>query len=408
MPERAFLSRTSDAVDSAPIDTEIAGGSSSEIDLRQIYRICVSKWRTIAAATAATVFVALFYGLVATPSYRATAKILIDLRQQRVLASEEVLPSLNSDASAIETQVQLLTSGRVAQRVLRELEKRDPADLRPFTDLQVQDFLSRLTVARKGLTYVVDVTYAAPDPRQSADIANSVAHAYIAEESQAIADVTQRANTWLQERIKNLAPEVMALEKSIHEYRVANGLIAVGEQSMSERNLVDYIAQLGLARAAMAEAEAKLDLDKSKSSISLQSRDAFEVAKAKVAIMERGLRVLTTELATHRLQAIQLLKLEREAVAAKSLYESLLKRQRETEAQQSMMNVNARVVQEALPPTYPSWPRKSLLLAAGLLLGLTIGVLSVVGDAIRSRGVGRGWRWTGVARKLRESSLARS
>src|SRR5262249_12996789 len=152
---------------------------------------------------------------------------------------------------------------------------------------------------------------------RSAEIANRIARAYITEEAQAIVEVTQRANTWLQERIKSLAPEVMALEKSILEYRVANGLIAVGEQSMSERNLVDYIAQLGLARAGMAEAEPKLDLDRSKSSISLQSRDAFEVAKAKVAIMERGLRALTAELAAPRLQAIQLQKLEREATAAK-------------------------------------------------------------------------------------------
>lgn len=369
----------------AQSNTSTAGTTVSEFDLSRLWSICLNGWRAIALTTAITAIIALGYAFLATPSYRATAKIVIDPRPQRILALEEVLPGLTSDASAIETQVQLLTSGRIAQRVLRETGKRNPADTEGFTDLEIQNFLSHLTVARRGLTYVVDVSYTASDPAQAADIANRVARGYIAEETQSTIDATQRANIWLQERIKSLAPEVMALEKTIQQFRSLNNLIAIGDQTVGELNLINYMGQLGLARAALAEAEAKLEIDRSKSNVSLQSLDVFETAKAKVTLMEHGLSALTSELVKSRLRTIELQNLEREAAASKSLYESLLKRQKETEAQQNLSTVNARLAEEALPPAYPSWPRKSLLLAMGLILGFTIGVLRLVAGALLSR-----------------------
>jgi polysaccharide biosynthesis transport protein len=293
------------------------------------------------------------------------------------------LPGLASDASAIETQVELLTSTRIALRVLHEMAAGETAA--PANDHDVRLFLSHLAVARKGLTYVVDVSYSAPEAVQAADIANRVAQAYIAEEEQSIREITERANEWLKERIKTVGPELMTLEKTILTANGAQGFIAIGEQNVAEREIIDYMAQLGMARAAMAEAEAKLELDKSKSSISLQSQDDFEIAKTKVALMERGLRTLTKQLIDHRMEAINEQDVERDAVATRSLYDSLLKRQRETEVQQNLATVNARIVQEALPPAYPIWPRRSLLVLAGFFFGITLGAFIVVAAAIFSR-----------------------
>ena len=353
-----------------------------QFDMAHIVTLCRSRWSTITAVTVICMGIALIYSQVATPSYRATAKLMIDLRQQKILSAEEVLPGLAADASAIDTQVELLLSTGLAQKVLTEMNGGKSTE--PVNDLQVRDFLSALTVARKGLSYVVDVSYTGASAEQAADTANRVARAYIEEEAGSVRHITERANNFLLERIKTVGPELMMLEKAILESKAAQGFISIGDQTVSERDIIDYIAQLGMARAAMAEAEARLEFDKSKSNMSLQSQDAFEIAKTKVTLMERGLRTLTTELLDRRMQALKELNLEREAAAARSLYDSLLKRQRETEEQQNLATVNARLVQEALPPAYPSWPRKSLLLLSGLLLGITIGVFIVVGGELFS------------------------
>ena len=361
----------------------ITADKNYQFDMAHIVALCRSRWSTITAITVICMGIALIYSQVATPSYRATAKLMIDLRQQKILSAEEVLPGLASDASAIDTQVELLLSTHLAQKVLSETNGTKSTE--PVNDLQVRDFLSGLTVARKGLSYVVDVSYTAPSAEQAADTANRVARAYIEEEAGSIRHITERANNFLLERIKSVGPELMTLEKAILESKAAQGFISIGDQTVAERDIIDYIAQLGMARAVMAEAEARLEFDKSKSNMSLQSQDAFEIAKTKVTLMERGLRTLTTELLDRRMQALKELNLEREAAAARSLYDSLLKRQRETEEQQNLATVNARLVQEALPPAYPSWPRKSLLLLSGLLLGITIGVFIVIGGELFSQ-----------------------
>ena len=355
---------------------------SDEIDLKRLVVAVLDRWLLIATVAAVAVVAALVLVAFATPTYLATTKILIDTRQQRVLTSEDILPGLSVDASVIESQVELLTSSQNAKRVLDELAGREPgpanAEGAPYTDRQIQEFLSNLSVSRIGLTYLIDVSYTSPDPELAARTANTIARKYIAGESQSKVNLIERANLWLQDRINKLGPEVRALEEKVHDYRANNSLISLGDQSVTERTVVDYIQQLGLARAALAEAEAKLALDKERSAASLQSKNDYEIAKTKVALMESAIGVLTTELLSRKKLAIQLGELQRETDATKGLYESLIKRQKETEVQQNLQTINARVVQEALPPAYPNWPKKPLVLAVFAAGGILLGVLYVI------------------------------
>jgi Mrp family chromosome partitioning ATPase/capsular polysaccharide biosynthesis protein len=243
---------------------------------------------------------------------------------------------------------------------------------------EIRAFLSHLSVQRIGLTYLIDVSYSSNDPEKASKIANEIARNYIAEEVEARMKLTEVANTWLKERIKQLAPEVRELEEKTHEYRAKNRLVLFGGQSISERTVIDYVQQLNLARAALAEAEARLALDRVRSAASLQSQDNYETARTKVALMERGLDALTNELVKRKALAIQLGELEREEAAANELFESLLKRQKETEVQQNLETINARIVEEALPPPRPSWPKKSMLLSVFGAAGAFIGVVAVL------------------------------
>ncbi|WKW51600.1 GumC family protein [Rhodomicrobium lacus] len=362
-----------------------------EIDFRKIVNALFANARLVIAAAGLGVALAVLLIVVSNPAYKATAKVLIDTRQQNILSSEELVKSAIFDTSAIDTQVELLTSGSVARRALAELsEKSTPGETKreTFTDKEIRAFLANLSVARKGLTYVLDVTFSARNAADAANAANVIVKAYIDEAAAADTSAAQKANAWLQGRIKNLEPQVIRLEKQMQDYRAVNGLVSVGEQTVEERNLVEYIGQLGLARAALAEAQAKRDLDQSKSAVSLQSQDAYLIAKTKVALLERGLDTLRGEVVERREKELQLQEMEREATAAKELYALLLKRQREIEAQESRSAAYARVVQEALPPAWPSWPPKALLLLAGAFIGFVAGVLLVVARLVASaRGV---------------------
>jgi succinoglycan biosynthesis transport protein ExoP len=374
-------------------DRSVRAGFSDEIDLQRLVGALLDRWKLIATSAAVAIILAIVFLAQATPIYRAAAKVLIDTRQQRVLTSEDILPGFAADASVIESQVELLTSAQIANRVLNELDKQGQSDAevrpREYNDKEIREFLSNLTVSRIGLTYLIEIGYSSPDPTTASNIANGITRAYIAEEAESKVKLIGRANLWLQDRIKQLAPEVRALEEKIHEYRVTNKLVSLDAQSVTERSVVDYIQQLGLARAALAEAEAKLTLSKERSAASLQAQNDYEVAKMKVALMERGIDTLTAELMSRKRLAIQLGELEREANAAKGLYESLLKRQKETEVQQNLQTINARIVEEAVPPANPHWPKKALVLAVFAAGGIVISILFVLADVILRDGAHR-------------------
>jgi uncharacterized protein involved in exopolysaccharide biosynthesis len=369
----------------------VAPSDDREIDFRKILAALFANVRLVLAAAGIGVVLAVLLIVVSNPVYKATAKVLIDTRQQNILSSEELVKSAIFDTSAIDTQVELLTSGSVARRALAELSDKSSAGevkRETFTDKEIRAFLANLSVARKGLTYVLDVTFSARNAAEAANAANVIVKAYIDEAASADMNAAQKANAWLQGRIKTLEPEVIKLEKLIQDYKGVNGLVSLGEQTVEERNLVEYIGQLGLARAALAEAQAKRDLDQSKSAMSLQSQDAYSIARTKVTLMERGLETLRAEVVSRREKELQLQEMERESTAAKELYASLLKRQREIEAQESRSAAYARVVQEALPPAWPSWPPKALLLLAGAFIGFVAGVLVVVARLVaRFRGI---------------------
>ena len=70
---------------------------------------------------------------------------------------------------------------------------------------------------------------------------------------------------------------------------------------------------------------------------------------------------------------VQLRELEREAETYRTLYQSFLQRYQETIQQQSFPMTEARVITAASPPSIPSYPKRSLIMAFSLVLGLMAG-----------------------------------
>ena len=70
----------------------------------------------------------------------------------------------------------------------------------------------------------------------------------------------------------------------------------------------------------------------------------------------------------------ELFKLEREVATNRQLYETVLSRFKETDVSGNTSFSNVRVIDPALPPSAPFWPRKKRIVAVWLLGGLFVGV----------------------------------
>ena len=241
-----------------------------------------------------------------TPRYSASSKILVGVPKVRVAGVEEVLRDLRTDRSAIESEMEVLTSRTLAGKVADKLDLvNDPAfnpALRPATpslrtliasldprDLVPEDWRTTLfgaaapspaptpeeiernarraaqasvqgatSVRIVGRSRVLLVTATAEDPKLAAAIANTLSDLYLLEQLEAKFEATRRATDWLNERVAELRQQVEASERAVEDYRAQHGLIRGKGTTVTEQQISEINTQLILARTQTAEAGARL------------------------------------------------------------------------------------------------------------------------------------------------------
>lgn len=238
----------------------------------------------IVGATLATLVAGLLYLKYATPIYVGTSTVLIDYKRLAPLNEDLTSGNGKIDASAVQSQVNLITSQNVLKTVAtsEKLDSdpefvgdvsgwrrplawvgllTDPATLAPEARLQVAvDTLTRrLTVDRKDVSYVIGIDASSRDAQKAARLANAVADSYIADQLSAKTDALRRATEWLQERIQNLQNDVNAAQRASVDYRMANSIMMAAGKFMDETQVSDLSTRLMQARQDRSNANAKLE-----------------------------------------------------------------------------------------------------------------------------------------------------
>lgn len=278
------------------------GQGGAEFDLRAILRVLRKRTGVIVGVTAILTGLAALIVLQLTPLYSGTVTVLIDGQRTQIVDMEAVMSGISLDTVAIESQVQVLRSRSLIERVVeRENLAADP-EFNPFlrersvfdwlsvsrltkvvaemfaaedgagtADTQVHDFasaetravvnslLSRMTVLRRPGSFVIDISFASEYPQKAARIANAIAEAYVLDQLDARLDATKQASEWLSQRLAQLRTQVGDAERAVELYRSEHGLEAAGGITVSEQQLSELNAQLILARTSLVEARAKYD-----------------------------------------------------------------------------------------------------------------------------------------------------
>lgn len=223
--------------------------------------------------------------------YTATAIILIDPRQQTVVQAEDVLPGIGADPAAVESQVELLRSAAVSPPLLQKFSvytdpefNKSSISTRLFALLNsdaeanvpnpsleaigrrnkaINAFERNLHVRRRGLTYVLDVSFTSEDPEKAAKIANSVANAYLSGETDRRQDAAKQASVWLTDRLKNLREQVRISEQAVADYKKKFDIVDLGRTDSGEtlgKSQIDLAnEQLSAARAETARQKSRYD-----------------------------------------------------------------------------------------------------------------------------------------------------
>jgi capsular exopolysaccharide synthesis family protein len=103
--------------------------------------------------------------------------------------------------------------------------------------------------------------------------------------------------------------------------------------------------------------------------------DEVAIAAGREQALTETLAETKQDSAASRQTAIQLRELEREAEAKRSLYETLLRREKEIQEQQNLLQPDAEVVSLASVPDRPSFPNLKLIAVIGFVTSAIVGPL---------------------------------
>lgn len=282
------------------ISTETTSGSGlppfprseaeQELDLLKLWTaIWVRKWLILAVVVVACLAAAGVASMM-TPVYRAGATLLIQDEPSKVLSIEQVYGLEGSGIDYLQTQIELLKSRALAERVVRELDlvhhpEFDPAQQpEPWLDKgsllawlpwlapaeavvptadQVLDsvtrqFMSQINVAPQGKSQLVKVEVDMADRDTATRAANALADGHIAIQSEAAMGMSLTAASWMGGRLGELREKLLESESRLQAYREAENLVDVqGVTTISADELALTSDRMINARRQRAEAESQ-------------------------------------------------------------------------------------------------------------------------------------------------------
>ncbi len=338
----------------------VAPAPLAQIDFGKIWSVLWRGRTTILLATLAALALAVLYVALAPHEYTAATQILIDPSDLRAVGTE-TQPAQANDAALlqVESQVNVLTSDAVLRRVVAaEGLDRDPEFVRGPSLLSVllgrndlpggrslaalNELKRRVKVKRDERTYVVEVDVTSRDPNKAVRIANTIAQAYLAEQTQVRADAARQVSQSLSSRLQELKDSVRDAEEKVENYKERNHLLAANGQLVTDQQLTDMNNQLSAARARTADAKARLEqveqVQRSKDEngafpAALQSPTITALRTQYAEIMRREAEqtaslgalhpaVIDIQAQAERLRRMIDAEIDRAAIAARTEYES--------------------------------------------------------------------------------------
>jgi capsular exopolysaccharide synthesis family protein len=234
-----------------------------------------------------------------TPSFVASASILMQERPHSVLDIPTASGLVAIDSLAVRTQTDVLRSADLARSVVRKLHLIDEPEFAPhpslinyimqkaglaapnvapteaeLEDAATQKLLNMITVINDGRSYVIEIRVKVNAPsvalgshaaNLSADLTNAIADAYIQLTQDIKSNSIRKSKSFFDHRLEELQQKMRAAQEAVQLYRSRTGLIenrSVGTPgkpvSMASQQLGQLNADLATATADRVLKEASL------------------------------------------------------------------------------------------------------------------------------------------------------
>jgi len=240
---------------------------------------------TVMAATALT--------LMLPKSYRATVSLVVDTKDEQSLSNVVIIPQREMRIAYIQTQVDIITSEKVARKVVHDLnltedpavraalqkkgfslgsiktwvtehlppsEKKEAATPESIEEWLVETLMQRVKV-ETSQSSIIHITFSWSDPRFAALVANGFAQAYLDTTLELRVAPTRRAVAWFDEQAKSLRANLEDAQAKLTDYQRRQGIVATDERfDVEHARLAEVSSQLVKVQAETFDLQSREQL----------------------------------------------------------------------------------------------------------------------------------------------------
>jgi polysaccharide biosynthesis transport protein len=237
------------------------------MDFNQFILALRARRKAFMVVFAATIVTALAVVLVLPKTYVSSATIMLGERDE-----QSMTPGLRMSARErtgyLQTQADLIQSGKVAGRVVRDLKyaqipgvreqyERETGGLGTIEDWASATLLKKVKTDTSGGN-MVTLQVTDTDPKLAADIANGFAKAFVDVSLELRTEPTREAAAWFEDQLKGLRTSVSQAQTKLTNYQRERGITSTDERTDVEAvRLTELSTQLMVARNATYEAQSR-------------------------------------------------------------------------------------------------------------------------------------------------------
>ena len=292
--------------------------NEQRLGLGEIVSAAQHSFWTILGCVLVMMLAAAAYLAISPPSYVASAQLLIGPPKQQFSLQDNSMLDLTIDSAAVESQVEVLRSEGIANKVIAalglandpEFQSDDAGSEYVRQRTALMRFRDALSARRIGASYVIEISFRSTDPHKAALITNAITAAYFHDEFEAKAARSRQASHWMEEYVAKLGAELNTAASAAQRFRRENGIT---DNNNNQPRLIDKLTEL-----------------------------------------------------------------EARAEAYRKLYESFLQRLTGGQEQETYPVSNARVITAASAPLAKTYPRAKLVILLSVALGLIAGAVIAV------------------------------
>lgn len=236
------------------------------MDFNQYILALKARKKAFTTVLVVTVVTAVVVALLLPKRYDATATVLIDARDEQTMSPRGMSP--RERAGYIFTQMDLIQSGKVANKVVRDLKLAQKPGVREEWEREtggvgtIEEWLAATLVEKlkvdSGASNIITIKYSSNDAAKSAAVANAFAKSYLDVALELRTEPSREAGAWFDEQLKGLRSDLTSAQAKLSSYQKEKGVVGAEERMDVEfTRLAEISGELNRQRTAALDAQTR-------------------------------------------------------------------------------------------------------------------------------------------------------